>query len=202
MMRMIKVTLLNPPDPVQTCSPCPLPCQRDLHRQTVDQSPCQSPGLQQVSARRQLPQSPLPRRGGRAFLAGLVQCGSPLERKFLNLRRSKKSNHLTLHKTGGAILFDELSHNKPNVLTTGETRQEEEFILPASEKLLQTSHVPPFPRNTPFLQDLLVSYCSPRDELSINRAHALARHKPRLPTHADRLPRNKDWTLLEPDNCP
>ena len=138
-----KAVLFHPPGPAQTCSPCPLPCQRDLHRQTVDQSLCQSRGLQQVSARLQLPQSPLPRREVRAFQACLVQCGLPVERTFEILSRHQIGDHLALHKTGGAILLDKLAHNEPNVLTAGDARKEEELILPARAKIIPDISCPP-----------------------------------------------------------
>ena len=41
-----------------------------------------------------------------------------------------KAAHLALHKASGAILLDELAHNKANILAAGNTRQEEELILP------------------------------------------------------------------------
>ena len=41
-----------------------------------------------------------------------------------------KAAHLALYKASGAILLDELAHDKANILVAGNTRQEEELILP------------------------------------------------------------------------
>ena len=37
---------------------------------------------------------------------------------------------MALHKASGAILLNELAHNKANILAAGNTRQKEELILP------------------------------------------------------------------------
>ena len=48
-----------------------------------------------------------------------------------------KAAHLALHKASGAILLNELAHNKANILAAGNTRQEEESILPVVIKIIQ-----------------------------------------------------------------